>query len=165
LGQGLGAVAGAVFVIQLPGYFRTLFGRLRAVPYFAQPVSGPDTYSSGEALLLNSRAIDSYLTAHGLTPFSSFSSGDDFRGELLFWHDPQEALNVAERLLAAIGDGDLSLENAPGVTHDLELLIAKLQNAAQSKVGFCLLLRDNRGTNHREHAMRVGTFFDVCPHA
>jgi len=155
------AVAGALFLLSLPAYIHTLVGRLRVVPYFEEPVSGPSTYLMGEALLRNSIAIDAYLTAHGLTPISAFNSGDDFRGEALSWHDPQCALPVVEQLASAVHSKDLAVDDAVTVESDLRLLTEKLRAAVQGQVRFCLLLQDYGGTNHQEHVMRKGTFFEV----
>ena len=157
----LAAIAGALFLLSLPGYIHTLIGKLRAVPYFEQPVSGPSTYLMGEALLRNSVALDAYLSAHGVTPISAFNSGDDFRGEALTWHDPQGALPVVERLLSAVHRNELTLDDAGAVETDLHLLAEKLRAAAQVQIRFCLLLQDYGGTNHQEHVMRKGTFFEV----
>ncbi len=159
--QVIAAITGPLFLLYLPGSIHTLIGKLRVVPYFDQPVSGPSTYLMGEALLRNSFALDSYLVAHDSIPVSGFNSGDDFRREPLTWHDPEKALVVAESLLTALHSKDLTLDDAAAVIDDLHLLIAKLRNAVKHKIRFCLLLQDYSGTNGMEHATRTGTFFEV----
>ncbi|MEZ6190790.1 MAG: hypothetical protein R3C45_05805 [Phycisphaerales bacterium] len=156
----LSAVGGSLFLLSLPSYIYRLKCKLRVVPYFENPVDGPCTYLMGESLLNNSLALDIYLLECRMLPISSFNSGDDFLGETLVWHDPHVALPVVNQLLSAIQSNHLAINDAVAVENDLKLLAEKLRIAEQSKIKFCLLLQDNGGTNHQEHVMRKGAFFE-----
>ena len=159
----LAAFGGAILVPWVLNYLDVLRAKLRIAPYFEKTtdVGGPCTYRMGRALLQNSARLDAFLESVGQKPLGSFSSGDDFLREPLTWHSVAEALPSVDCLLSAVREGRLDVTEHAKLLSDLSLLSSKLRFALEANVRFCLLLGDDSGTSAQEHAMRVGTFFDL----
>jgi hypothetical protein len=102
------------------------------------------------------RALDKIAARYGVTPLSSFASGDDLVvGEELHWFAPEDALRTAERLLEA----DVTESLPVGVAADLERLRDALRPASAAGVRFCLLVREGSLASGHQMGVRKGSFF------
>lgn len=163
------ACAGAVFLVTLILLFLVLLDRRHFVcihPYFEKPVASGErpvasgaAFRGGEALARNLEPLDALADEVGIAPLSAFGFEDDFFGEQLTWHAPEEGLKTVLALLDSLKEQPGRVCDLKGVTNDLKKIASALEDARKRSIRFCFLVRVSSATNSMEWEHRKGTAF------
>jgi len=163
------AVAGALLLCALLWGLLALLDHRRFVhiyTYFEKPASGDQrrvsratAFLGGEALARNLETLDMLAREAGVTPISGFGFADDFYGEELTWHAPEEGLTTVLTLLERVAEQPSRVDDAEAVTKDLKRVAGALEDARVFPTRFCFLVRTCNATNALEWERRKGTAF------
>jgi hypothetical protein len=162
LASGLGLiVSGGLLILITRGFIGSLRGcfAVAIVPYFKEEVGGIDTFLSGQAVAENCRQLDLIALENNVAPISAFGFNDDFRGEEVQWHDPENSLETITTLLGVIRRNPKIVKYAKAIISDLERTEDALRKARSRDIPFCFILRTGSGTNAMEMEQRTGSFF------
>ena len=89
----------------------------------------------------------------------AFGFNDDLAGETLTWHSSADGLATFAGLREALEKRPDQFPNQRSLLQDLSAVEEALQMAANSQIGFCLLLRVGASTSAQEWELRQGTCF------
>ena len=135
-----------IFIIPLIGL---LFGFIhlktrtsKIIPYF--DTQFPHTYSHlthGSDLLKHVNLLDNYLNARNERELSSFGYSHKLRGELIKWHEPDDALKILKKLTDFPLTNFVNPDESKSLIADIEELHKVLEAAKASGSKFTLLIR------------------------
>ena len=129
------------------------------VPYFQQRLGEIETFARGKAIAKNCQALDELAEQKVLRPLSAFGFNDDFSGEVLTWHAPEEGLATVSGLLSALRASPQMIRESAEIIEELTAVEHALRIACERGVPFCLLLYTAAGTNAMEWEQRKGSCF------
>jgi hypothetical protein len=129
------------------------------VPYFQKGLGEIHTFARGQAIARSCQALDELAMQLSLCPLSSFGFNDDFAGEELTWHAPEEGLATITGLLTALRNGAHCSGNQAAMIEELAAIEHALRIACERGIPFCLLLYTAGCTNSMEWEQRKGSCF------
>ena len=136
------AVFAAIFLYAL---LVTIIGTLSEpalVLYFEREVPG-DWYTGSEAMARNCVTLDGIAAGAGVSAVSTFGFADDFLGEPITWHAPEQGLLTVSRLREKLGENPGLVREAKTILADLDKMRDRLQEARRRQTRFCLILHEN----------------------
>lgn len=164
--QLIAAATAAVFLLTLLVSCLVLLDHRHFVsihPYFGKPPAGERPVSSG-ACLLSGRALaqnleplDTLAEELCVSPISAFGFADDFFGEQVTWHPPEQGLKTVSALLDSLAEQPDRVPDSQSVTKDLKKIADALENARKRNIRFSLVVRATNATNPMEWEQRQGT--------
>ncbi len=129
------------------------------VPYFQERLGDIHTFARGQAIAKTCQALDELAVKLRLAPLSALGFNDDFAGEELTWHPPEQGLATVGGLLRALRANRHALLDQARVVEELESIEQALRKACDRNVPFCFLLYTAGGTNAMEWEQRKGSCF------
>lgn len=129
---------------------------VRIYPYYDQRLPGAETYLHGQALARNCLRLDALAKARGVKSISEFGFADPLAGETRPWHAAAEGLVTIRALLSAVHDHPESVDDAPRVLRELEIIREAFTRAQQAGVRFAFLLELGDGTSAQVWEIRQG---------
>jgi len=129
------------------------------VPYFQQKLGEIQTFIGGLAIAESCQALDELAVQWGLSPLSAFGFNDDFAGEELTWHAPEQGLAAVSGLLSALRARPKLIGKQSQIIEELAAIEHALRIARDRGIPFCLLLYTAGSTNAMEWEQRKGSCF------
>lgn len=129
------------------------------VPYFQKKLGEIHTFARGQTIAKSCQALDELAVQLGLKPLSAFGFNDDFAGEELTWHAPEQGLATVSGLLSTLRDSPRLIRQQAQVIDELAAIEHALRIACERGVPFCFLLYTAGATNAIEWEQRQGSCF------
>lgn len=149
------ASVGAVFLFLLWVGYGIIVSRVRIALYFENKVTGEAIWS--EPLARNCAYLDAIASDAGLTPLSAFGFADEYLGEDVVWHDPEQGLKTVSGLRQKLQSNPQILDDSSVVIPDLAAVETRLREACKSATRFCFIFHYD-AINGMEVEQRKGYF-------
>jgi hypothetical protein len=139
----------------LPADIRDSY-RVRVVPYFKEPVPGPETFPHGQALARYALWLDQAAAQLAVTPLSHFGYSGANSTDADGWYNAADGLATITALLQFLGETPSPADDMAQLIAELQKIASRLSEASKINAGFCLLLRHGSPASGWELRNRKG---------